>query len=142
MARPKNQAEIAEEIGRMADLSRGDLALRWKSIFGSSAPKGIKRGLLERACAYELQAKASGGLKPSARRALFNRAAGTPTKSPTANHSLRPGMRLIREWHGVVHQVDVAHDGIVWKGKNYRSLSAVAKAITGSGWSGPRFFGL
>jgi hypothetical protein len=142
MARPKNQAEISGEIGHLADLSRGDLALRWKSIFGSSAPKGIKRGLLERACAYELQAKASGGLKPFARRALLNAAAGKPTKNPTANRSLRPGMRLIREWHGVVHQVDVAHDGIVWKGKNYRSLSAVAKAITGSGWSGPRFFGL
>jgi hypothetical protein len=142
MVRPKTQGGIAVEIGRLADLSRDELTLRWTSIFGSPPPKGVKRGLLERACAYKLQTEALGGLKPSVRRALLNKATGAPTKSPIANRSLRPGMRLVREWHGVVHQVDVVGGHIVWRGQRYRSLSAVARAITGTGWSGPRFFGL
>ena len=142
MVRPRNQAQIAEEIGRLTSLSRADLARRWTSIFGSPSPKSVKRGLLERACAYELQARALGGLKPSTRRSLLAIATGAPSKRPTVKKALRPGTRLIREWHGVVHQVDVADESIVWKGQTYRSLSAVATAITGSRWSGPRFFGL
>lgn len=142
MVRPRNQAEIAEEIRRLASLSREDLALRWTSTFESPSPKGVKRGLLERACAYELQARALGGLKLSTRRSLLAIVTGEAGKQPTVKNALRPGTRLIREWHGVVHQVDVAGEHIVWKGKRYRSLSAVATAITGSRWSGPRFFGL
>jgi hypothetical protein len=142
MARLRNQAQIAEEIGRLTSLSREDLAGRWTSIFGSPSPRGVKRGLLERACAYELQARALGGLKPSARRSLLAIATGKAGKRPPVKNALRPGTRLVREWHGIVHQVDVADKSIVWKGQTYSSLSAVATAITGSRWSGPRFFGL
>ena len=142
MVRPRNQAQIADEMGGLTSLSRANLARRWTSIFGSPAPRGVKRGLLERACAYELQARALGGLKPSTRRLLLAIATGKPSKQPVAKQGLRPGTRLVREWHGVVHQVDVSDESIVWKGQTYRSLSAVATAITGSRWSGPRFFGL
>jgi hypothetical protein len=135
-------AEVGDKIALLPRLSRAELAARWTAIFGSSPPKGVKRGLLERACAYEVQAKAFGGLKRSVRRSLLAKAAGKPTKPSRPRHALRPGARLVREWHGAVHQVDVSGSRFVWRGQSYRSLSAVARAITGTAWSGPRFFGL
>ena len=142
MARPQSRAEIIEEIGRLASLSRADLSRRWAAIFGCAPPNGIKRGLLERACAYDLQTKAFGGLSRSARQSLLAIAEGKPFRAQSHSQTLRPGSRLVREWHGTVHQVDVSDGCLTWNGRNYRSLSAVAKAITGTAWSGRRFFGL
>jgi hypothetical protein len=142
MARPRTAGETAEEIGRLAGLSRSELAERWQAIFGSVPPKGVKRGLLERACAYDIQAKAFGGLRRPTKKSLAAVADGGALKAPPSKLGLKPGSHLLREWHGVVHRAEVTHDGILWNGRRYRSLSAVARAITGTSWSGPRFFGL
>ena len=142
MAQARSHGEITEEIGRLADLSRADLSNRWSTIFGSAPPKGIKRGLLERACAYELQAKAFGRLARSARQSLLATGASKPTRAQSHRQAPRPGSRLVREWHGTVHQVDVSEGYFTWNGQTFRSLSAVARAITGTSWSGRRFFGL
>ena len=78
-------------------------------------------------------------------RKLEQAAAGPPSRGaakPTPSVSLRPGTRLVREWHGVTHMVLILADGIEWRGQRYRSLSVVARKITGARWSGPRFFGL
>jgi hypothetical protein len=142
MARSKSKADVLTEIDRLSELSRSELAMRWTSLFRSPPPKGIKRGLLERACACDVQGKAFGGLGRSTRRAILDRAQGQPIKVRRNDRTLRPGTRLVREWHGVVHQVEVRGSSLVWNGRDFRSLSAIARAITGTAWSGPRFFGL
>ena len=78
-------------------------------------------------------------LPPALARTLARIAGG---KDRTGRPKLRPGGRLVREWNGVTHVVDVVADGYLWRGTRYRSLSAVAREITGAHWSGPRFFGL
>jgi hypothetical protein len=142
MAGTMTEAAVAGEIGRLAGLSRSELVERWQAVFGSPPPKGIKRGLLERVCAYYLQAQAFGGLSRSSKKSLAAVADGAALKTLPIKPGLKPGSHLLREWHGVVHRVEVTHDGVVWNGRRYRSLSAVARAITGTSWSGPRFFGL
>lgn len=126
----------------MADLTRKDLAERWIKTRGHPPPRGVKRGLLERDLAWRLQARAYGGLKAATRRTLLAIARGEDAVRPAKTTALKPGARLIRAWHGVTHQVDVTEDGFRWNGVLYTSLSAIARAITGARWSGPRFFGL
>jgi len=98
-----------------------------------------------KAVAYRLQERVLGGLKSSTRR-LLERAAEDkvdrrpPTEAPATR--VTPGTVLIREWHGVSHRVTVLADGVLLRGARYRSLSEVARKITGTRWSGPRFFGL
>ena len=133
---------IEEEIGPVADLPRQELMERWRKAFGTLPPKGVKRGLLERSCAHQLQIRQFGGLKPATRKALLAIARDTPIERQAPRQELRQGARLIREWHGVAHQVEVTDVGFTWSGQSFASLSSVARAITGANWSGPRFFGL
>ncbi len=125
----------------LADLPRSALTARWLTIYCSEPPKGISRHLLIRAIAYEIQAKRYGGLKPATGRRLKGIVNGTNSERKTPPR-LQPGARLVREWHGVSHVVEVTTDGFIWNGDRHRSLSAIARAITGARWSGPRFFGL
>jgi hypothetical protein len=120
---------------------------RWRQRFGAPPPKGLSRRLLEHAAAYAIQAKAFGDLKPKVRRALRRVLEDGPTSSNAngasgAAASLKPGAQLLRDWNGETHRVEVLADGYLYDGVRYRSLSAVARAITGTRWSGPRFFGL
>ena len=94
-----------------------------------------------RAIAYEMQARHYGELKSAIVRQLEKIASDKTEGAPRAL-VLDPGARLIREWNGVTHTVDVTDDGFEWKGEQYGSLSAIAREITGARWSGPRFFGL
>jgi hypothetical protein len=91
-----------------------------------------------RAVAYKMQEQVLGGLAPSTRRLLSMDVAQRPRRSRTA----RPGTVLIREWRGVTHQVTVTEQGALYRGERYRSLSQIARVITGARWSGPRFFGV
>ena len=123
--------------------SREDLVDHWNIAYGRPPPKGLSRRLLERAAAYEMQAAAYGGLKPRVRRLLMSCIdQGKPEKSSPPARTLAPGTRLVREWNGRSHTVDVVDGGFEWNGEVHKSLSAVARAITGARWSGPRFFGL
>ncbi|MHA1179967.1 MAG: DUF2924 domain-containing protein [Alphaproteobacteria bacterium] len=139
------QADRKCEIDALVDLTRTELAERWRTNYRTDPPKGISRPLLFRAIAYEMQAKRYGGLKPAIVRRLqmiAKRPAGGDHSNRKASPTLQPGARLIREWNGVSHVVEVIEGGFIWNGDRHRSLSAIARAITGARWSGPRFFGL
>lgn len=146
---------VRKQINELPHWPRPKLVERWGSIYGRPPPKSIKRAFLERAIAWHVQAKAYGGLKPATRRYLLDvaRKATEAHKHPTDYGSsgaskavparrlpLRAGMRLVREWNGKAHTVDVLDKGFAYNGKIYGSLSPIAKAITGTNWSGPRFF--
>jgi hypothetical protein len=94
---------------------------------------------LRRFLGFELQARESGGLPKGFLAKLKKAARDDPG---VASPALKPGGRLIREWNGVTHVVDVVDGGFLWNGQRYASLSPIARAITGARWSGPRFFGL
>ena len=83
-----------------------------------------------------------GGLKPATRRQLLAIAVQKADGNASASTQLTFGTRLVREWHGVVHEVQILEEGVIWNGQHYRSLSEVARAITNTHCSGPRFFGL
>lgn len=127
---------------RLTDLEtaeRSALIEAWGRVFATPVPKGLSKSLMRRFLATELQTKASGGLSASVKRTL----AQSPDQSArTPTTALKPGGRLLREWNGITHVVDVTNDGFLWNGQRYRSLSAIAQHITGAHWSGPRFFGL
>jgi hypothetical protein len=131
-------------IAEVPDLSRHDLAELWTKVYGHAPPKGLSRRLLEHAAAHHLQSQSASGLKPTIRRKLCKSATASPNKVPLTPKSvgLSPGSRLIREWHGRIHTVDVLETGFLYDGNHYGSLSHVARAITGARWSGPRFFKL
>ncbi len=140
----RTSGDLEAKIRELADLPRPDLTERWRQIYRAEAPKGISRPLLTRAVAYGMQVKRTGGLKPAVRRQLRKVADGGSAREAANVKSARiaPGMRLIREWNGSSHVVEAVDGGFVWNGARYSSLSAVARAITGARWSGPRLFGL
>ncbi len=140
----RTAGDLEANIRELADLPRSDLMERWRQLYRAAPPKGISRSLLIRAVAYGMQVKRYGGLKPAVRRQLRKVAAGGSARAVANAKSAKiaPGMRLIREWNGSSHVVEAVDGGFVWNGARYGSLSAVARAITGARWSGPRFFGL
>ena len=120
-------------------MDRAALIAAWSGIFSTPVPARLSMPFLRRFIAFEVQARRCGGLPKGFVEKLGKAAdAKADAKSP----ALRPGGRLIREWNGVTHVVDVADGGFVWNGQHHGSLSAIARAITGARWSGPRFFGL
>ena len=140
-----NRDALAAEIAALSNASIKDLRQRWKTLYGKEPSGHIGRSFVIRAIAYRLQEEAFGGLKSSTRRLLARVAEETAAWSSPKCLSVRkaePGTILIREWQGKTHRVTVLGDGVSFKGKRYRSLSEVAREITGSRWSGPRFFGL
>lgn len=140
-----DKGKVEREIDKLVDLQRASHAERWKTLYRADPPKGISTRLMIQSIAYEMQAKQYGGLRPATVRRLNKIANGkmeveaeVASKSPL----LDPGAKLIREWNGVSHTVDVTDLGFEWRGARYRSLSEIAREITGARWSGPRFFGL
>ncbi len=138
--RASKESEVARTIADLAELDRESLITRWRAAYGAPPPRKLSRALMEKALAYEIQCAAFGGLSGAAKRAL--RAAATTKGKSTGLRPLNPGARLILEWNGIVHEVDVSGDGYIWQGERYRSLTAIACTITETKWSGPRFFGL
>jgi hypothetical protein len=150
--------DVEREIAALDGLDRMALQQRWRELHKVDLPTKLRSGFLRRAIAYRLQEIVYGGLKPETVRALRRIANELRTKrssaavgssassqSPraaSAPPTLSPGTRLLREWNGRMEAVEVTRDGFVWRDKSYRTLSAVAVAITGTKWSGPKFFGL
>lgn len=129
--------DVVAEITRLETLSPAALRERWAELTGTPVPR-VSPSLLRLALAWEIQARALGGLSRETTRTLDQLGAGK-------SHSARPraGMRLVREWQGKVHVVEVGEDQTIrWNGRTWASLSEVARAITGTRWSGPAFFGL
>ena len=136
---------LGSDLSALNGASRAELVAAWRRLFGSPPPKQLGRGLLELGVAWKLQERALGGLSASAKRQLteLGRTMGERTElPPTRKVSLKPGVRLIREWDGKTHEVTVLETGFGWAGTAWTSLSAIARAMTGTRWSGPRFFGL
>jgi len=131
------QSDLARELAALVPLSLSQLRTRWTDTTDKPVPR-VSAGLLRLALAWELQAAVHGGLSRPMRQKLEQMGRGN-----TETRALQPGMRLIREWNGTVHVVTVSDDGaIVWNDQSWKSLSQVARAITGTRWSGPAFFGL
>ena len=135
---------LAVDLAALQKLSLGELKQRWQDLYGSECPARMSRFFLVRALAYRIQEQALGGLDRATRRRLARAsedlAAGrTPA---TSAPKIKPGTRLLREWQGVVYDVMVLESGVQYRGESWPSLSAVAREITGTRWSGPRFFGL
>ncbi len=136
---------LTRKLPALADLDTSGLRSKWRALYRSHPPVHIRRDLLVLAIAWKLQEKVHGGLTAAQKRALAGIAEelkknGDLSASPAIR--LKPGIRLVREWRGVTHDVLVLEDGFEWNGKRRRSLSTIAREITGTRWSGPRFFGL
>ena len=115
----------------------------WEQAFGAAPPRSLSRVFLCRVLAYERQCRTHGGLSAATRRALAAMANGTPGNGAAAPAgSVSAGTHLVREWNGRTYQVEVIDNGYRFDGKIYPSLTTIAKRITGTHWSGPRFFGL
>lgn len=125
-------------LADLQEMDRAALLGVWSSHFRTHAPKSASRPFLLRTLAFEIQARARGGLPKAVERALAE--PGETVRKDTPG--LKPGGRLVREWNGVTHVVDVTEGGFDWNGQSWRSLSVIAREITGAHWSGPRFFGL
>lgn len=137
--------DLDGEIAKLVDLPSAALKLRWEDLYGAPPPKRLGRDLIIRAVAYKMQEQALGGLKLGHRRRLKQLAIELHANGEiaiTSRPRIKPGTRLIREWQGEVHEVSVTEDGFRWRGECYESLSPIARAITGTRWSGPAFFGL
>ena len=121
-------------------LSRDELLGLWRTHYKAEPPARLRRPLLELAVGWALQAETKGGLSPAAVRQLLGKTGQQPSRK--VERRFKPGTRLVREWHGTVHVVEARERGFLWQDRDYASLSAIARAITGANWSGPRFFGL
>jgi hypothetical protein len=137
--------QIERELEALKEFDATALQARWLELYRRPAPPFMRRDLLIRALAYRLQERAYGGLKPAIRRLLKKLQGGeldAKNLQVSVAPSLTPGVRLVREWNGEIHVVETVTDGFIWRGARYSSLSTIARAITGTNWSGPRFFGL
>ena len=128
-------------VADLETVDRAALVAAWSDILGTPVPKGMSMSFLRRFLATEIQTRRSGGVARHVAKALKQPPDKAASRKPAAP-GLKPGGRLLREWNGVTHVVDVTEDGFRWKGETWRSLSVIAREITGAHWSGPRFFGL
>jgi hypothetical protein len=141
----RNVTGCREALARLPELELSELRQQWRALYKSEASPHLSRELLLRAVAYRLQEVALGELRPERQRQLrhvaqqFNQ---TGEIRRRARVELKSGTRLVRAWQGRTYEVLVLDDGFSWRGTHYRSLSAVARKITGTPWSGPLFFGL
>jgi len=134
---------IPAQIAKLALLHVNDLRAEWARSFGKDPPKSAQREYLLRALTYELQCSRYGGLPAAVLRDLKKLDGSDVSKKPSdPTRTLSPGARMLREWKGAVHEVEVVEDGFLYKAKTYKSLSVIARRITGTRWSGPKFFGV
>jgi len=126
-------------LADIKQMGRDHLARLWADLLGGEVPANMSQPMQRRFLAFELQARATGGLPPAILARLERIAAGEERK---VSPRMKSGARLLRAWNGVTHVVDVLPEGYLWNGTRHRPLSAIARAITGARWSGPRFFGI
>ena len=138
--------DVLGRLAALADATMADLKDQWSALFGAEPPP-YSRKFLESRLAYRIQELAYGGLKPEIVKrleALGEQIDGKNITLRRIRQEQRPitGTRLLREWQGVEHVVTVTRDGFEWQGRPYQSLSAIARAITGTRWNGWVFFGI
>jgi hypothetical protein len=139
------QIDTQAAIGRLHALTIFELRGEWRRHHRMAPPPRLSRDLLVRGIAYKIQEQARGGLSKATLRLIARLGDQTETgagATPLSQIVLKPGTRLVREWHGETHSVLVNAGDFEWRGQRFASLSKIARAITGAHWSGPRFFGL
>lgn len=144
----RHRRDLKIDIDSLDRLSRAELRALWTQALAEKPPTSLGRDVLALGIAYAEQERLQGGLtRPVAKeldrlfgRALRDGAADTP-QAPTTQLP-RTGTILVREWQGITHHVTVVDDGFLWNGHAHRSLSSIARVITGTKWNGPRFFGM
>jgi len=155
IARAEPKTKLADELSTaqnavaklkaLEQMDHAALRAQWRRLYRAHPPKRVTRDLLMLAVAWKIQEQAYGGLGAATKRRLADLAEtlerdGDVTRSRVTR--VRPGAKLVREWRGATHTVIIREDGFEWKGRHWRSLSVIAREITGGHWSGPRFFGL
>ncbi len=144
--------DTSAHIAELQQLPMRDLRDRWRALIGTDPPR-YNRGFLVRRLAYRIQELAYGGLSQAARarmEELLTQAGCSELGSPQTKKQLARGRRempvigtrLIREWNGQPHEVTAVPGGFAYRGRRYRSLTAIAELITGTHWNGPAFFGV
>ena len=136
--------QIAKHLAELPTLSKVALSELWKQLFLASPPPKLRRDLMISILAYKLQEQTFRCLSAEARSRLRHFSSGFERNSqstPSASH-LKEGTRLVRQWRDRVHLVNVEANGYEYQGARYRSLSVIARLITGTRWSGPLFFGI
>jgi hypothetical protein len=135
---------VADRLAGLETLDLSAMRREWRRLYRAEPPR-LSRDLMRRALAYRIQEIAFGGLSKATLRRLAGLAAEFESDGRIATQSrprIKAGARLVREWHGRTHSVIATEEGFQFEGKVYRSLTSIAREITGAGWSGPRFFGL
>ena len=139
---------LEREIAALPEMNIAQLRSKWRQRLKEAPPLHVRKQLFVPILAYKLQEQAYGCLKPEVRRQL-EKIAGRYHRDPNAKAApirepkrIKPGTRLLRQWNGTTHQVLVVENGFEYEGERYKSLSVIARNITGTRWSGPLFFGL
>jgi hypothetical protein len=137
---------LDNEIAALPTLSAQELRVAWRGLRCGDPTAGSSRDLMLREIAYKMQERAHGGLAPAIKRRLRALADELEAKAEPRRFAsvplLKPGTRLLREWGGTTHTVIVLDDGFEYESERHLSLTQIARRITGTHWSGPRFFGL
>ena len=144
--RDDDNAQVLARLAALKAMSVRELKADWAKLFGTEAPNN-SRPFLEQRLAYRIQELTFGGLSKPARQlldALADEVEGKKVRKSVISDPRNPviGTRLVREWNGVEHVITVLRDGFDWQGRRYKTLSAIARKITGTQWNGYRFFGL
>jgi hypothetical protein len=136
--------DLAQKIAQLPTLNKAQLLPLWRENFNKEPPPKLRKELMVPILAYRMQEREFGGLSHAARKKLKDIAQTLATERPQSQRtasSPEDGTRLIRVWHGETHEVAVTSKGLIYRGKQFSSLSKIAHAITGTPWSGPVFFG-
>ncbi len=136
---------LAEQLAAMPSMDIAKLITTWESVLKEPAPKHLRKQILLPLLVYKLQERTHGGPSPELKlrlRKLAKSFESNPEKAAAPQLNIKPGTRLIRKWQGTAHHVTVSEKGFEYKGQRYKSLSQIARSITGTRWSGPLFFGL
>ncbi len=144
-ARSKTADDVDRSLRALVDMNGAELRVQWRRLYRSDPPRRVTHELLALALAWKIQERAYGGLTVSIKRRLLSLVSTLEQGGDlagTCSVDLKPGARLMREWQGQTYSVEVVEEGFLYRGGQYRSLSAIARAITGTRWSGRRFFGL
>jgi len=138
-------ADLAAKLAALPEMAAVDLRAEWRQLYRAHPPQRIGRHLLELGVAWKLQERAYGSLSATTKRRLADLVKTMDEKGDLAKARavrLKPGAKLVREWQGKTYDVTVLEDGFQWRGQRWRSLSAIAREISGTHWSGLRFFGV
>ena len=138
---PVHPDAMESEIAKIRSLNADELRSLWLSTFNRASPPTFTKDLLARMLAWHIQERAFGGFDRMALKVLESYTRAHPAESDRVRR-LKPGTEIVREYQRERHTVTVAREGYIWRGTTYKSLTTIARAITGTNWNGPRFFGL